>query len=230
MLLVLALAFVLAGKAIGQDVTAHQAPKNSKGIKYVYVHGMLGLALDTYTSKDITHIVGQGRIIRTLGTPIQYGIRGGFRNIVQLEFSMSSTSAHDIGSVGFSNGQVVPAGQVIPITSIPMKLKESKYLFKINPAFWSWGKQNNKDDRCLFLVLGSGNVKYEANAANRFSGTGMVLGIEMASMRKYVSGSIGVTYQMITFDPTTFEGMNIPSKSKANRFMLYMRIGLGYGF
>jgi hypothetical protein len=214
---------VLLANAQAQDSTAPVQKVKSTQVEYFYVHGAIGWGVDVYTSSDIEALVAEELKVNSVGFPFQYGIRGGFRNVAQIEYCKYSTSAHNIGTGGFANGGIVS-------TSVPMKLKATDILFKVNPAFWKWSKpKGGRPAKCLFLILGNGTVTYRDNVNDGFEGSGMIYGLEWAAISKYVSVSFGTTYQDITYDTTRLFGINIPYEVKAKRFMLYMRMGLGYG-
>ncbi|MDD4051646.1 MAG: hypothetical protein PHR28_07095 [candidate division Zixibacteria bacterium] len=214
---------ILIAQAQAQDSTTTVRKARNTQVEYFYVHGALGLGFDVYTSSDIEALVLEDLNVNALGFPFQYGIRGGFRNIVQIEYCKYSTSAHNIGTGGFANGGIVS-------TSVPMKLKATDILFKMNPAFWKWSKpKGGRPAKCLFLILGNGDVSYRDNVGDGFEGSGIIYGLEWAGISKYVSVSFGATYQDITYDTTRLFSIDIPYEVKAKRFMLYVRMGLGYG-
>lgn len=193
-------------------------------VKYFYVHGIAALGFDVYKSSDINDLFQDELKINTIGFPFQYGIRGGFRHIAQIEYHMSSSSAHNIGTVtGYVNGQWTGV-------SVPMKLKANDILFKINPIFWSWSKPGSgKAAKCLFVIVGSGKVTYKDKINEGFEGSGMIYGLEWAGIAKYASFSIGMTFQNITYDKARLFSTNFTSDLKASRFIMYTSFGLGYG-
>ena len=189
----------------------------------VYIHGDIGMSFDIYKSSGIESLVPEELNIHSLGFPFQYGFRCGFRDIIQIEYCKYSTSSHNIGTGGFVNGQIVT-------TSIPMKLKSSDILFKLNPAFWKWSRmEQQRSMSCLFLILGNGDVSYRDNVGDGFDGAGIIYGLELAGMSRYVSFSAGMTYQDIKYDTITLFSINAPYDVKAKRYVLYARIGVGYG-
>ena len=206
-----------------QDSTATVQKTKSKQVEYFYIHGALGLTFDVYKSSDIEDLVVEDLDVHALGFPFQYGIRGGFRNIAQVEYCKYSTSAHNIGTGGFVNGGIVAI-------SVPMKLKATDILFKLNPAFWKWIKPvDGNPDNCLFLIIGKGDVSYRDSTGDGFDGSGTIYGLEWAAIAKYVSFSFGATSQNITYETTRLFGIDIPHEVKASRFMIYARMGFGYG-
>jgi hypothetical protein len=197
---------------------------NTRLAKYFYVHGLATLGFDVYKSSDINSLFTNDMHIQTIGFPLQYGIRAGFRHIIQFEYHASSSSAHNIGTVtGYVNGQWV--GE-----SVPMKLKATDMLFKINPIAWTWMDvpQKSRAD-CLFVIVGSGRAKYKDKINEGFEGSGMIYGMEWAGISKYASFSIGMTIQSITYDKARLFGNNFSSNLNASRFILYTSLGLGYG-
>ena len=225
--LTLVILSVFSGAAIfAQDTTSHSGSTSTQMIQYVYFHGALGVGFDVYKSSDIEAMVAEELNIKSLGFPFQYGFRTGFRNIVQIEYSKSSTDAHNIGSGAFTG-----SGSIVT-TSVPMKLKSSEFLFKVNPAVWNWFKPS-KDvrgvSRCLFLILGNSDTEYRDNVGDGFDGSGKLYGLEIAGMNRYVSFSFGATYQTITYETTRLFSIDIPYQTKASRFLMYMRMGLGFG-
>ncbi len=214
------LAFI--GNVQAQDSTAQVQKTKDMEVKSFYVHGALGGALDVYSSSEINDIFLDQLEINTVGFPLQYGFRGGYRNIAQFEFCKYSTSAHNIGTGGLTIDGIVSV-------SVPMKLKATDILFKINPFVWSWANRpNGRPDKCLFLILGSGSAEYRDDIGDGFEGSGMIYGLEWAGISKYVSLSFGATYQSITFDRTTIGEWTFP-ETQAGRFLMYVRMGLGFG-
>jgi hypothetical protein len=213
----------LSANAQAQDSTSQVRKVNSTQVEYFYIHGMIGVGFDVYKSSDIEALVAEELDVRALGFPFQYGICGGFRNIGQIEYCKYTTSAHNIGTGGFVNGQIVT-------TSVPMKLKATDVLFKINPFIWTWPKSTNgKPANCLFLVFGNGDVSYRDNIGDGFEGSGPIYGLEWATISKYANFSLGATSQNITYDSVRLFHIDIPYEVKASRFMMYVRLGLGYG-
>jgi hypothetical protein len=197
--------------------------KKSPRVDYFYVHGVAALGFDVYNSSDINSLFEDLKI-NTVGFPFQYGIRGGFRHIAQFEYHLSSSSAHNIGTVtGYVNGQWTGK-------SVPMKLKATDILFKLNPIFWSWSNPaSGKAAKCLFVIVGTGNVTYKDKIKEGFEGSGMIYGLEWAGIAKYASFSIGMTLQKITYDKGRLFGTNFSTDLKASRFIMYTSFGLGYG-
>jgi hypothetical protein len=215
--------FLFNANSQAQISTTKVQKTNGRQVDYFYVHGELGMGFDVYKSSDIDALVLEDLKIMAVGFPFQYGIRGGFRNIVQIEYHKCSTSAHNIGTGGFANGQIVGV-------SVPMKLTASDILFKINPAIWKWTKPiNGRPAKPLFLILGKGDASYRDKIGEGFDGSGIIYGLEWAGISKYVSFSIGATYQDITYNKVKLFGTNFSSKVKANRFIMYFTLGLGYG-
>jgi hypothetical protein len=218
--------FTFAANLRAQDPTP-KIPKiqktKSPQVEYFYVHGAATLGFDVYNSSDINSLFEDIKI-NTIGFPFQYGIRGGFRHIAQLEYHLSSSSAHNIGAVtGYVNGQWTGK-------SVPMKLKATDILFKLNPIFWSWSKPaNGKAAKCLFVIVGSGNVTYKDKINEGFEGSGMIYGLEWAGIAKYASFNIGMTLQKLTYDKARLFSTNFTSDLKASRFIMYTSFGLGYG-
>jgi hypothetical protein len=212
----------LVVNAQAQDSTAQVQKTKDMEVKSFYVHGALGWALDVYSSSEINDIFLDQLEINTVGFPFQYGFRGGYRNIAQIEFCKYSTSAHNIGTGGLTIEGPVSV-------SVPMKLKATDVLFKINPFVWSWANRSDgRPDKCLFLILGSGSAEYRDDIGDGFEGSGMIYGLEWAGISKYLSLSLGATYQSITFDRTTIGKWTFP-ETQAGRFLMYVRMGLGYG-
>ena len=206
-----------------QDPTGQSHEMNSRQVGHYYAHGVIGLGFDVYTSSDIEALVPEEFDIHALGFPFQFGVRGGFRHIAQIEYYKYSTSAHNIGRGGYVDGGIVTE-------SVPMKLKSTDILFKINPVFWKWAHpKDGNAAKCLFLVLGSGDASYRDNYGDGFDGSGIIYGLELATISKYSSLNIGATYQSIQYETTRLFGIDIPFEVKAKRFLMYVRLGLGYG-
>jgi hypothetical protein len=224
--LTLLLAFfclALVSSVQAQDSTGQVQKAKSREVKSLYIHGAGSVGFDVYSSSDIESLVLEEFDVNALGFPFQYGFRAGYRNIAQFEFCKSSTSAHNIGTGGFTIEGMVSV-------TVPMKLKATDILFKVNPFVWTWTKPSDgRPDKCLFLILGSGDVSYQDNVGDGFDGSGMIYGLEWAGISKYVSVSIGATYQSIKYDTTTLFGIDIPYQVKAKRFLLYTRLGIGFG-
>lgn len=222
-LLVLFCCPALIANSQAQDSTVKAQKTKGKQVEYFYVHGEIGLGFDVYNSSDIEALFAEDLKVNSIGFPFHYGIRGGFRNIAQIEYRKYSTSAHNIGTGGFVNGQIVGV-------SVPMKLKATDILFKVNPFFWGWKKPTNgRPAKCLFLIVGKGDMTYRDNINEGFDGSGIIYGLEWAGISKYVSFGIGATYQNITYDKARLFATNFTSDLKASRFMMYMSLGLGYG-
>ena len=206
-----------------QDSAAQDQKINSRQVEYFYIHGALGLGFDVYTSSDIEDLVPDDFNVHEIGFPFQYGFRAGFRNIFQFEFCKYKTSAHNIGTGGYVNGEIVSE-------SVPMDLKATDLLFKINPIFWKWAKPTTgRPGASLFLVFGNGDVEYRDNVDDGFDGSGMIYGLEVGAVNKYASFSVGMTYQTITYDTITLWDIDVPYEVKASRFLLYTRLGIGFG-
>jgi hypothetical protein len=205
--------------------TATNVPKtNSRRVQYFYIHALGTLGFDVYNSSDINALFTNDMKIHSIGFPFQYGIRAGFRHILQFEYHVSSSSAHNIGTVtGYVNGQWVGV-------SVPMKLKASDMLFKVNPFFWSWsGSKSSKPATCMFVVIGNGTAKYKDKTNEGFEGSGMIYGLEFGAISKYATFNIGMTTQQITYDKARLFGQNFTTDMKASRFILYTSLGFGFG-
>ena len=222
--IICAIGFSVVANSQETKTTAGVPKTKSRQIKYFYVHALGTLGFDVYKSSDINALFTNDMKINTVGFPFQYGIRAGFRHIVQFEYHASSSSAHNIGTVtGYVNGQWVGV-------SVPMKLKATDILFKLNPIYWSWsGPKTGKPAICLFVVVGTGNVKYKDEINEGFEGSGMIYGLEFATISKFGTWSIGMTTQQITYDKARLFSQNFTADMKASRFILYTSLGLGYG-
>lgn len=221
----LAVFFCLTAVAGAQTPESAPPPQRARNmqVQYFYIHGALSLGFDAYSSSDIEAIVLEDLDIHSIGFPFQYGLCGGFRNVFQVELSKYSTLAHNIGAGGFVDGEIVSA-------SVPMKLTGTEILFKINPAIWKWKKSTGtRPAQCLFLILGNGDVTYRDNVGDGFEGSSLIYGLEWACVSKCVSFSFGATYQSIKYDTTRLFGIDIPYEVDAKRFLLYVRLGLGFG-
>jgi len=202
-----------------------KVPKtHSRQVKYFYVHALGTLGFDVYNSSDINSLFTNDMEIQSIGFPFQYGIRVGFRHIFQFEYHASSSSSHNIGTVtGYVDGQWVGV-------SVPMKLKATDMLFKLNPLYWSWsGSKTGRPAICLFVIVGTGDVKYKDNINEGFEGSGMIYGLELATVSKFGTWSIGMTTQQITYDKARLFDQDFTADIKASRFILYTSLGLGYG-
>jgi hypothetical protein len=223
LLAVLSVFCLLALGASAQDSTAQVQKAKGRAVESFYVHGALGMGVDVYSSKDIEDMVVADFNIGSVGFPFQYGIRGGFRNIAQIEYCKYSTSGHSIGMGGFVDGEAVS------LVNVEMELKATDILFKINPFFWSWAKPTNGiPAKCLFLIVGNGDATYLDKVEDGFEGSGTIYGLEWAGISKYVSFSVGATYQNIKFGSTTLSDIDF-HEANAKRFLMYMRLGLGFG-
>lgn len=206
-----------------QDTNIPAPMTNSREVRYFYVHAMIGLSFDVYKSSDIEAMVPEELNVHSLGFPFQYGIHGGFRNIAQIEYCVYNTSAHNIGTGGFVNGQIVAI-------SVPMKLKAKDILFKLNPAVWTWGKSTNgAPANCFFVVVGTGDVTYKDDVGDGFEGSGPLYGLEWNTISRYGTLSFGFTHQSITYDTVRIFEVDTPDDVKSSRFMMYARLSLGYG-
>lgn len=225
-LLVIISAIGFSNTANSQETkTPTNAPKtNSRRVQYFYVHALGTLGFDVYKSSDINALFTNDMKIHSIGFPFQYGIRAGFRHILQFEYHVSSSSAHNIGTVtGYVNGQFVGV-------SVPMKLKANDMLFKVNPFFWSWSGTNSaKPAKCMFVIIGNGTATYKDKTDEGFEGSGMIYGLEVGAISKFGTWSFGMTTQQITYDKARLFGQNFTTDMKASRFILYTSLGLGYG-
>ena len=225
---VLALGFVICFSAIAssqESQTTTIAPNtNSRQVQYFYVHLLGTISFDIYKSSDINSLFTDDMKIHTIGFPFLYGIRGGFRNIAQLEYHLSSSSAHNIGTVtGYVNGEFVGV-------SVPMKLKTTNTIFKLNPFFWSWSKPvTSKPANAMFVIVGTGDVTYKDKIGEGFKGSGMIYGLEYATIARFGTFSIGMTIHHIKYTEARLFDTNFIADMKASRFMLYSSLGLGYG-
>ncbi len=204
---------------------APNAPKvKNREVKYFYVNGLAALGFDIYKSSDIDKLFPDDFDIQSIGFPLQYGIRAGYRHIAQFEYHVSTSKSHNIGTVtGYVNGQWV--GE-----SVSMKLKATDMLFKVNPFFWSWSQHEAlKPSKCMFVIVGTGDVTYKDKINEGFEGSGMIYGLEYAAIAKYATFSFGMTFQQITYDKARLFNENFPANLKASRFILYSSLGLGYG-
>lgn len=204
---------------------APNTPKvKNRQVKYFYVNGLAALGFDIYKSSDIEKLLEEDFDIQSVGFPFQYGIRAGYRHIAQFEYHVSTSKSHNIGTVtGYVNGQWV--GE-----SVSMKLKAKDMLFKVNPFFWGWSQQEAlKPSKCMFFIVGTGDVEYKDKINEGFEGSGMIYGLEYAAIAKYATFSFGMTFQQITYDKARLFGTNFNADLKASRFILFTSLGLGYG-
>jgi hypothetical protein len=215
--------FALTANAQAPDSIPKVRKARTMAVEYFYIHGALGWGFDVYQSSDIEKLFQEKLKVNSVGFPFQYGFRGGFRNIAQIEYSKYTTSAHNIGTGGFVGGEIVGM-------SVPMKLKATDILFKVNPFFWGWTKPTNgRPAKCLFLIVGTSDLTYRDKINEGFDGSGMIYGLEWAGISKYVSFSFGATYQNITYDKARLFGRNFTADMKATRFLMYGTLGFGYG-
>jgi len=215
---------LLAAVAVPAQDTTLQSTGKRPGLapSLFYVHAMGGLGLDWYSSDDIQDELAEGFKIRSLGLPLQYGIRGGFRNIGQVQYARTSTKAHKIEYSGPGSSS---------IGEIPMKFKSTELVFKLNPLFWTWmNPDRSKPYTCIFLVYGTSTLTYRDDVDDGWEGDGTLFGVEYAFIAKPFTGEFGVVRQNIEYDTTRLFGIEIPYPFDASHLNFYFRIGVGIGY
>ena len=111
-----------------------------------------------------------------------------------------------------------------------MEMEATDFLVKVSPFVWTWWRQRYRVPmKCLFVIIGKGDVTYRGLDGKGISGDGIIVGGEIAGITRYFSGCIGATYQQVKFDPGQIAGTNLPFDIDASRVLVYARIGIGFG-
>jgi hypothetical protein len=186
----------------------------------LYVHAFGGAGFSYLSSDDITSLLGDEFGIG-IGLPTwSYGIRGGFKNIIQLEYNIG------IADHNFNNNSIIPD---IPSEVIKMDYKTKDVQIKINPFFWRKTDTSARRITSWFLVAGKGDVEWFDTEGDGFTGTSTIYGIEYALLSKYVSGSFSFKRYGIQFDETKLFGFTFKENSGASDYIMEVKIGFGFG-
>ncbi len=229
-LLVIFSGLMLTSTVLGQDSTSQTVPMRRQAPELFYAHGMVGIGMDWYTSSNIQDILPEDFKLGSLGFPFEYGIRGGFKNIGQIEYRKFSTGSHAIRLQGFTGGSGVGGTGIGTVAETPMKFKSTEIAFKLNPFVWTWtGSNTNQPYKCLFLVYGTSDVSYRDDVNDGWKGNGTLYGIEYAMISKIFSADVGVVVQKIEYDEITLVDPDLPLSYDASHIMVYMHIAAGIG-
>lgn len=186
-----------------------------------YAHGGVGWGMGWYTSSDIENELPNDYTIANLSLS-GFGLLAhvGYRNLIQIEYDLWSTSAHSL------MGDVVDFDDTgIPIREeLDMKYKSSEYLIKINPFYFF------SEDKPWYIVFGIGAPEFKSKKdGQKFSGSSTIFGLEYLRSTKNLSGAYGIKYSKITFDPTEFYSINYSKDISSNYILLYFTLAAGFG-
>lgn len=180
-----------------------------------YIHLFGGTGLSILSSSKIESLLGDDFGIG-IGLPNwSWGLIGGYKNIVQIEFN-NGISDHD-----FNNNSIRPD---IPSKVIKMDYETTDWQFKVNPLFWDMAGNS-----AYFIIIGVGDVEWRDKENDGFSGTSQIIGLEYAQFTKFVSWSFSFKRYGITFKKTILLNTPIDLKTEASDYILEMKIGFGYG-
>lgn len=198
----------------------NQQPAEQKKMPNVYAHVYGGAGLSWLACDDVKSIIGDDFGIG-LGLPSwSYGIRCGFRNILQIEYNWGK-SDHD-----FNNNSII---KDIPSEVIKMDYDTKEIQLKINPMFWKVSTNANGFTKAFFLVGGVGDVEWRDTAGDGFEGTSNIFGVEYAYFSKNFSLSFSLKRYGIEFDETTLFGYSFADQTDAADYIFEIKIGAGIG-
>ncbi len=186
----------------------------------VYAHLFGGMGMSFLTAEDVESIIGDDFGIG-IGLPTwSYGIRGGFRNILQVEYNFGIAS-HD-----FNNNSII---EDIPNEVIEMDYETTDIQFKFNPFFWKAPGVKNGKTKAIFLIYGFGDVEWRDTNDDGFEGTSTILGIEYSRFSKNLSWSVSFKHYGIEFDETTVFNIPFEHSTEASDYILEFKVGFGVG-
>ena len=202
----------------GQQISQERESKNSASLGYIHIFGGMGFSF--LSSSKIKSLLGDDFGIG-IGLPTwSYGIRGGFRNIFQVEYNIGD-AAHD-----FNNNSII---EDVPNEIIKMDYDTKDLQLKINPFFWKQTKNKAGLSKAYFIVLGKGDVEWRDKNNDGFSGTSQIYGLEYSVFSKNISYSVSFKRYGIKFDKTLLFNIPIDLETKASDYILEIKVGFGLG-
>jgi hypothetical protein len=205
---------------LGDANSNPENPTVRNNMPTLYIHVFGGVGFSYFSSDEIQSLLDDEFGIG-IGLPTwSYGLWGGFRNIIQLEYNFG------IADHNFNNNSIVPD---IPSEVIKMDYDTKDIQLKINPFFWKKTQQTTRRVTAWFLVVGIGEVEWFDEEGDGFTGNSNIFGIEYAVLSKYISGSISFKRYGINFDETKLFGFTFKEDSGASDYIFEMKVGFGLG-
>jgi len=185
-----------------------------------YIHVFGGMGFSFLSSSKIKSLIGDDFGIG-IGLPTwSYGIRGGIKHLVQVEYNMGD-AAHD-----FNNNSII---EDIPDEIIKMDYDTKDLQIKVNPLFWNCKTNENGFTKAWFIVIGTGDVEWKDKNNDGFEGSSKIYGLEYAGFSKNVSFSFSFKKYVIEFDKTILFNIPFDVKTKASDWIFEMKVGVGLG-
>jgi len=211
-----------------------ETPAQTKCMPNIYGHVFGGIGFSYLSANDVKDVVGDDWGVG-IGLPTwSYGVRAGFRNIVQVEYNIGKAH-HDLNGTGY---KAVPIGEPGYAEEnndvIKMDYDTSDIQFKLNPKFWKHTTNSSGYTKAFFLVYGFGDVEWRDRVDDGFEGKSTIYGIEYALISKNVSLSVSFKRYEIAFDETTItyeatqEDITF-DKSDAADYIFEIKVGVGLG-
>jgi len=200
----------------GENIT--ELDKERAALPIVYIHGGIGIGTDWLSSSSIENdAFASGPEIRPWGLlNVSYHIRGGFNNVLQVEYT--------INVLGPDHPIRDDSGPVD--VDIDMKFKYEDFLFKINPFFKNY---NNAKESAVFFVFGRGGVKYLDKKGDGWKGNSTIYGIEKVYIEKKFSTCIGLKVKNINFTKGTMPVLTGKNKYSATSILIECSVAFGVG-
>ena len=197
-----------------------QINKKSSSVPLGYFHVFGGMGLSYLSYDKVKDLIGDDFGIG-IGLPTwSYGIRGGIKHLVQVEYNFGD-AAHD-----FNNNSIIPD---VPSEQIKMDYDTKDLQIKVNPIFWRSETNRNGFTKAFFVVLGTGTVEWKDKNNDGFEGDSKIYGVEWAGISKNVSFGLSFKKYDIEFDRTILLNIPFDVKSKASDWIFEMKVGVGLG-
>ncbi len=205
-LLLAATALLLAAAVAAQQPPMPTPPRTDSGDRpdypeVFYLHGAVGIGLSVFQSDDARatlrdQLNNSSLKIASLGIDFAYGLKAGYRNILQAEYRIEK----GIGQKLYWDAAADDpnAGSRVEVEA---NLDAREWLLKVNPAF-HWMPPYLG----VYLVYGQGEPEYFGDLGIRFEdGDKTILGLEVTRLWRWYAASVSFEYHDLSFGLYDYE-------------------------
>lgn len=193
-----AAALLLAAAVAAQQPTMPTQPRTGSTDRpdypeVFYLHGAVGVGLSVFQSDDAKTTLrdqfSEPIKITSLGLDLAYGLKAGYRNILQAEYRIEKGIGQKLY---WDAADGTNAGTRVEVEA---NLDAKEWLLKVNPAF-PWVPPYLG----VYLVYGQGEPEYFGDLGIRFEdGEKTIFGFEVTRLWRWYAASVSFEYHDLSF-------------------------------